>query len=98
MAGQPDNREALMKGLSGDIESRSTESQRRHRLTPEQRKQEDVQKQLRKKPFGGSITDIERDAEEKQRRRRSEAARKLDSTQIVRGQANLGTPPENPDR
>lgn len=97
MAEQPDNREALMKGLLGDIKSRSTESKRRHGLTPEKRRQEDVQKQLRRKPFGGSITDIERDAEEK--RNRSEAARKLDSKRIVRGQASLhGTPPEKPEK
>ena len=97
MAEQPNNREALMKGLKGDIESRSAESQRRHGLTPEKRRLEAAEKRISKKSWGESTTDI--DIQAKKSKMKSRATRQgFGSRRTARGQVKLhGSAGEEPD-
>ncbi len=73
MAGQPDNREALMEGLVGDIKERDETSQASHKMSPEERKLKAAEKRISKKSWGEPTTDI--DIQAKKSKMKSRATR-----------------------
>lgn len=97
MAEQPDNREALMEGLLGDIKERVETSQASHKMSPEKRKLEDTEKRISKRSWGESTTDI--DIQAKKSKMKSRATRQgFGSRRTARGQVRLhGSAGEEPD-
>ena len=96
MAEQPNNSEALMKGLLGDIEERVKTSQASHKMSPEERKMQKQLDRVSKRAYSGNISDIERQRE--QATKKAKSSKLYKSKQTARGQVGLhGSAGEEPD-
>ncbi len=92
----PEKLESLTASLLSDQQKARSNSQEQHQMNPAERKTQAQMERVSKREYGGNSGLLERNREISSQK--ALASKETKKTKVARGQIELGTPLEQPDR